>query len=234
MNSDRTVTKHVFRVASGDMHVFLIVLPDGITLIDAGFPGTMALIGETLRDLGRRPEDVHDVLITHAHPDHAAGLAEVKKATGAKAWMHPADAQMVREGRAFRPFKPAPGLRNWWFVNRVVKRGPGGYDPTEVENEVLPGEVIPVAGGVRAIGTPGHTAGHLVFLWPGDDGVLFAGDVANNMRGLSIPPVFEDIKLGRESLRKLSLEEFDTACFAHGEPIVGGASGRFRAKWGKA
>ena len=234
MENDRLVTEHVSRVGSGDMHVFLIVLPDGITLIDAGFPGTMALIGEALQALGRRPEDIHDVLLTHSHPDHAAGLAEIERATGAKAWMHPADAQMVREGKAFRPWKPAPGLRNWWFANRVVKRGPSGYDPAEVDNEVLPGETIPVAGGVKAIWTPGHTAGHLVFLWSGDGGVLFTGDAANNMRGLSTPPIFEDMQLGLDSLRRLAREDFDTACFAHGEPIVGGAAAQFRAKWGGA
>jgi glyoxylase-like metal-dependent hydrolase (beta-lactamase superfamily II) len=234
MNNNRMVTEHVFAVASGDMHVFLIVLPDSITLIDAGFPGTMALIDEAVRELGRVPEDIHDILLTHSHPDHAGGLAEIERATAAKAWMHPADAAMVREGKAFRSIKPAPGLRNWWFVNRVVKKSPQRYDPAQVDHEVLSGETIPAAGGVKAIGTPGHSAGHLVYLWPGDGGVLFTGDAANNVRGLNTPPLYEDMRLGLESLHKLSREEFETACFAHGEPIVGGASARFRAKWGAA
>jgi glyoxylase-like metal-dependent hydrolase (beta-lactamase superfamily II) len=220
-------------VASGDMHVFLIVLPEGITIIDAGFPGTWPLIDEALGALGRQPTDVHDVLLTHCHPDHAGGLAELERATGAAAWMHPADAEMVRQGRSFRTFKPAPGLRNWWFVNRVVKKSPQTYEPATVEHTVHGGETIPVAGGIRAIGTPGHSAGHLVFLWPGDGGVLFTGDVANNNKGLNPPPLFEDRKLGEESLRALAGEEFDTACFAHGEPIVGGAAAHFRAKWGR-
>jgi glyoxylase-like metal-dependent hydrolase (beta-lactamase superfamily II) len=214
------------------MQVFLIALPDGVTLIDAGFSGTMALIEGALASLGRRPQDIHDVLLTHCHPDHVAGLAEIERATGARAWAHPADAELIRAGKAFRPWKPAPGLRNWWFANRVVKRGPSGYEPSRVDSEVLPGEVIPVAGGMRAIGVPGHTVGHLAFLWPGDGGVLFVGDAANNVRGLNLAPINEDLKAGLESLRRLSAEEFDTVCFAHGEPIVGGASVRFRAKWG--
>lgn len=234
MNSNHAVTEHVFRVTSGDMHVFLIVLSDGVTLIDAGFPGTMALVEERLKDLKRRPEDIHDVLVTHCHPDHVGGLAEVKRATGASLWMHAADADLVAQGKAFRPWKPAPGLRNWWFAHRVVKKGPGDFEPVDVDHKVAPGETIPAAGGIKAIWTPGHSAGHLVFLWPGDGGVLFTGDVANNMRGLSNPPIFEDRKQGMESLRKISREEFGTACFAHGEPIVGDASARFRAKWGHA
>jgi len=232
MDNNHLVTEHVFWVTSGDMHVFLLVLPDGITLIDAGFPGTMALIDGVLKDLGRGREDIHDILLTHSHPDHAAGLAEIERATGARAWMHPADAQMVREGKAFRSYKAAPGLRNWWFVKRVVDKSPHQFEPAAVENEVQPGDTIPVAGGVKAIGTPGHSAGHLAFLWPQEGGVLFTGDAANNAHGLSTPPLFEDRALGLDSLRQLAYEEFEVACFAHGEPIVGGASARFMAKWG--
>jgi glyoxylase-like metal-dependent hydrolase (beta-lactamase superfamily II) len=216
------------------MHVFLIVQPEGITCIDAGFPGTMALLEDALRGLGRRPEDIRDILVTHCHPDHAGGLAEVKRATGARAWMHPADADMVERGKAFRPYKPAPGFRNWWFAKRVVAKSPQEYEPAVVEYKVQPGQTIPVAGGIKAIGTPGHSAGHLVFLWPGDGGVLFVGDAANNVDGMSLPPIFEDKQAELQSLRALAQEKFGTACFAHGEPIVGGADARFRDKWGVA
>jgi glyoxylase-like metal-dependent hydrolase (beta-lactamase superfamily II) len=227
------VTEHIYRVESGDSSVFLIVLPEGLTMIDAGFPGTMPLVDEAVRSLGRRPEEIRDVLVTHCHIDHAAGLAEVKRATGAQAWMHPADAEMVRAGKAFRPWKSAPGLRNRIFARRVVKRSPDSFDPAEVEKEVLPGETIPVAGGIRAIGTPGHTAGHLVFFWPGDGGVLFVGDVATHRRGLDTAPIYEDLDQGIESLRMLGEQDFETVCFAHGAPMVGGAAREFRRKWPK-
>ena len=88
----RQVSEHVYAVGTPAMSVFLIALPAGLTLIDAGFPGTMALVAEAVRSLGREPEEIRDVLITHCHPDHAGGLAEVKRATGAWVWMHPADA----------------------------------------------------------------------------------------------------------------------------------------------
>jgi glyoxylase-like metal-dependent hydrolase (beta-lactamase superfamily II) len=234
MNTDHTVTEHVYRVTAGDVHVFLIVLPDGITLIDGGFPGTMALIEQTLKDLERRPEDIHDVLVTHCHPDHAGGLAEIKRATGANLWMHTADADMAARGMAFREWKPAPGLRNWWFARRVVKRGTSSFEPVSADHVITRGQTIPAAGGIKAIWTPGHSAGHLVFLWPREGGVLFTGDAANNVRGLSGPPIEEDRKQTLESLRKISSEKFRVACFAHGEPIVGNASARFRAKWGHA
>lgn len=227
------VTEHVHRVDIGACSVFLIVLPSGLTLIDAGFPGTMALVDEAVRSLGRRPEEIRDVLVTHCHPDHAGGLAEVKRATGAQVWMHSADAGLVRAGKAFRPWKSAPGIRNRLFARLVVQRSPDSFDPVAVEREVLPGETISVAGGIRALGTPGHTAGHLAFLWLGDGGVLFVGDAATHRRRLAPAPICEDLAQGLEDLRMLGEQEFETACFAHGAPIVGGAAQEFRRIWGK-
>lgn len=228
----KQVTEHVYGVESGDLTAYLIVLPEGLTLIDAGFPGIMVPLEEALRALGREATELHDVLLTHCHPDHAGGLAEIKRATGAKAWMHPADAELVRRGQAFRSYRPGPGLRNELFVEEVVKKGPQTFEPAEVECEVGPGEVVPLAGGITAIGTPGHSAGHLAFLWPDDGRILFVGDAANNVAGLEEPPIHEDRDLLLDSLRYLSGLEFDMACFAHGAPIVGGAAEAFRAKWG--
>ena len=232
MEGKHAVTKHVYRVDIDDMHVFLIVRPEGVTAIDAGFPGTWEVVKAGLDEIGRRPEDLHDILVTHCHIDHAGGLADIKKATGAKVWMHAADADMVEKGTAFRPWKAAPGLRNWWFGYRVVRKSPHEFEAVQVENRVRPGQVIPLAGGIKAIHTPGHSAGHLVFLWPGEGGVLFTGDAANHMAGLNGPPIREDGKLTEESLEKLSHEKFRVACFGHGEPIVGGADVQFRARWG--
>jgi glyoxylase-like metal-dependent hydrolase (beta-lactamase superfamily II) len=222
------VTDHVFAVDTGPSNVYLIVLPDGLTLIDAGFPGTAGLLEEAVRSLARRLDEIRDVLVTHSHPDHAAGLAEVKKATGAKTWMHPLDAAMVREGRSYRPWKVAPGFSHWLFTRRVINKSPKEYEPAEVEGEAMPGETIPVAGGVKAVGTPGHTAGHLAFLWPGDDGVLFTGDAVLNLKGIGTAHIYEDFAQGRDSIRALGELQFDVACFAHGAPVVGGASEQFK------
>ncbi len=50
--------------------------------------------------------------MTHCHADHAGGLAELKEAIGAPAYMHPDAAAMVRSGHALRPLTPAPKLLN--------------------------------------------------------------------------------------------------------------------------
>jgi glyoxylase-like metal-dependent hydrolase (beta-lactamase superfamily II) len=226
------VTEHVYAVDADALNVFLIVEPEGLTLIDAGFPGTVNRVDEAVRSLGRRLDDVHDVLVTHCHPDHAAGLAELERATGAGSWMHPADAVLARAGEGFRPWEVSPGDRNRSFVDEIISLCPPTYEPAAVQNEVLPGDSIPVAGRIAAVGTPGHTAGHLVFLWPGDGGVLFVGDAANNVDGLQLSPVYEDLAEGLESLRRMGTLAFGTACFAHGPAIVGDAAAAFRKVWG--
>jgi glyoxylase-like metal-dependent hydrolase (beta-lactamase superfamily II) len=225
------VTEHVYYVENGDVRVYLIVQPESLTLIDTGFPGTMPLIAEGVRSLGRRPEDIHDILITHHHIDHAGELAEILRATRARAWMHPDDAEMTRLGEAFREYEVSPGEENQKFWEEVISKTPTTYEPAAVDREVSPGEVIPVAGGVLAIGTPGHTVGHLVYLWRGDGGVAFIGDLVRNF-GAMVPHVlYEDFALAMASLRSLGQYEFDVACFAHGDPIVGKASEIIRERW---
>ena len=166
------------------MHVFLIVLPDGITLIDAGFPGTMALIETALRALGRRPEDIHDILVTHCHPDHAGGLGRDRAGDRGQG----VDARRGRRdgarGQGLPALQACPGTAE------LVVRQPSGEAGTQRvrarrrwTTRCSQARRIPVAGGIKAIWTPGHSAGHLVFLWPGDGGVLFTGDAANNARG---------------------------------------------------
>jgi glyoxylase-like metal-dependent hydrolase (beta-lactamase superfamily II) len=230
LNLER-ITAHVYRIDAGALGVYVISRPEDLTLVDAGFPGTMAIVDEAVRSLGRRPEEIRNVLVTHCHPDHAAGLAEVTRATGAQVWMHPADAELVRSGQAFRPWKVAPGMRNRIFAWRIIRRSPTTFEPVPVCRGLLPGSDIPVAGGIKAIGTPGHTLGHLAFLWTGDGGVLFVGDAAKNERRLEPATIYEDIGQGLESLRVIGAYDFEVACFAHGAPIVGGGAQEFRRRW---
>ena len=106
-------------------------------------------------------------------------------------------------------------------------------EPIAVEHEVGDGEELPFAG-LRAVHTPGHTAGHLALLLPRDGGVLFVGDAASNMTRLDMGPIFEDPTEGRRSLAKLAALEFEVACFSHGRPIRARAAARFRARFASA
>jgi glyoxylase-like metal-dependent hydrolase (beta-lactamase superfamily II) len=225
----KQILPSLYRVPLRGVNAFLIDdAEDGLILVDTGTPKAPERILTALRELGRLPSDVRHVLVTHCHVDHAGGLAELKEATGAPAYMHPEDATMVRSGRALRPLTPTPGLFNKAIVWLVMRKAPQTLRATEVEHEVADGEVLPLAGGVRAIHVPGHCAGQLAFLWPRHGGVLFAADSAANVVGLRLAPVYEDLEEGKRSVKKLAGLDFEAACFGHGGAILTTASDRFR------
>jgi glyoxylase-like metal-dependent hydrolase (beta-lactamase superfamily II) len=211
------------------VHAFLLDAGDGLALIDTGIPGSAPTIVEALRSIGRKPADVRRIFVTHCHSDHSGSLAEMKRRTGAPATMHPVDAAMVRQGRAIRPLKPAPGLLNAVICQFLLPGAPSEIEPAAIEREAHDGETLP--GGLRAIHVPGHCAGQLALLWPEHGGVLIAADAAANVLGLSLSPMYEDVDEGRHSLSKLAGLEFEVACFGHGKVIPSGASRRFGQIW---
>lgn len=74
---------NVYYVGTADLGIFLIVTPKGHVLIDAGTEETPALVKKSIETLGFEPGDIEILLNSHAHFDHAGGLAEMKRATGA-------------------------------------------------------------------------------------------------------------------------------------------------------
>ena len=147
------------------VHAFVLDDGDGLSLVDTGIPGSAGVILDAVRSIGRQPGDVKRILATHCHSDHSGSLAELKRATGASAFMHPTDAAMIREGRSRRPLKPAPGLVNALICRFLLPDAPSEVEPAEVEHEVNDGDTLP--NGLRAIHVPGHCAGQLAFLHPG-------------------------------------------------------------------
>ena len=227
----KKVVPGVYAISLGIVNAFLIET-DHLTLIDTGLPGSAEKILEAVRALGKRPADIRHILVTHCHADHSGSLAALKRATRAPAYMHIADAALVRAGKSGRPMTPAPGLINNLVFRKFMTRLPRSVAPAETEHEVSSGEVLPAAGGIRAFHTPGHCAGHLVFLWPRHGGVLFAGDVAANILRLGLSPGYEDLAEGRRSLARIAALQFAVACFGHGRAISRVASKRFQQKWG--
>lgn len=228
----KEVVTGVYAVPLGIVNAFVLSTEGGLILIDTGVPGSEVKILDAIRAMGRRPQDVERILVTHLHADHTGSLSALKEATGAPAVMHPLDAEMVRRGETMRPTQPGPGV-----INKVVSLAmavmprPGGIEPVAIEQEVGDGDEL--ASGLRVIHVPGHAAGQVAFLWPEQGGVLFVADAAANMLGLGYAPIYEDIEEGRASLAKLAALEFEVACFGHGKAIVGDAAQRFRAKWGQ-
>lgn len=120
-----------------------------------------------LSRLGLTPADVDVVFIGHLHFDHAGGLRELKEC-GCMAEIH---VQQEELDAATSGEDPA------YFKDDFIGQGPFRLMQGEYE----------IVEGVRAVGSPGHTAGHMS-LWielPKGPPVLLAGDAADLMENLN-------------------------------------------------
>ena len=203
---------------------------DGLTLVDTGLPGSAEAIIDAVHSLGLTASDLRQILVTHCHADHTGSLAELKRLTPARIFMHRRDAALVAKGRAMRPLFPSPGALNSFLFRRMVGPKPTTIAPVEVDVLVEHREQIPVWGGISVIHTPGHTEGHVVFL-ARERGVLFVGDAAANLFGPRLMVGYEHLQQGVMSLRHLCRYRFEVACFGHGPTILQGAGRRFRSRW---
>jgi len=70
-------------------HYFLLPLPRGHLLVDAGWPGTLPLLASRLKAYDLDLSAITFVLPTHYHPDHAGLVQELKQAAGARLIVHP-------------------------------------------------------------------------------------------------------------------------------------------------
>jgi hypothetical protein len=112
----------LYELAVGQVNCHLLDAGDeGLVLVDTGYPGSAAAILEAVESLGRRPDDLRHIIVTHLHEDHAGSLAELKRQTGAASYMHAIDAEMTRAGKCLRPLVRGPGLLNG-LVFRLINR----------------------------------------------------------------------------------------------------------------
>lgn len=218
----------VYGLSMGYVNAFLIADGD-VTLIDSGLPKRSERILAAVRDIGKG-EPLANIAITHHHLDHTGSLAALVAATGAKVYVHPIDARIVR-GETPAPAPNPQGLLGRLAVALIARFGPKGVEPTAVDEEVEDGAELDIAGGLKAVHAPGHTAGSLAFLMPRQGGVLFAGDAAGHLFGRLGTPLglfTEDMAEARRSIGKLAKLEFEVACFGHGTVLRGQANVAFR------
>jgi glyoxylase-like metal-dependent hydrolase (beta-lactamase superfamily II) len=225
------IVPNVYRIGMGYVSAYLIAADD-VTVIDSGLPKRRDRIFAAVREAEHQPEDVKHIALTHHHVDHTGSLAALLAATTAITYIHPLDAPVVRGE------KTAPGPNKTIIAGRVLGPVMDRLSPkleiVSTLHETNDGDQLPAAGGMIAVHTPGHTAGHLSYLWPQSGGVLFAGDAAGSILGLGPPTsalggmFTEDIPAAKDSFRKLAELEFDVACFGHGGPIKEKAHATFR------
>src|SRR5271156_4853743 len=94
------IADNLYYVGSKDLASYLVVTPKGDILINSSLESSPALIEKSVEQLGFHFSDIKILLISHAHSDHDAGSAEVKRLTGAKYMVMDGDVAVVESGGA--------------------------------------------------------------------------------------------------------------------------------------
>lgn len=118
----------LYYVGAADYASYLIATRAGLIVIDGGDAATGHQVLANIRALGFDPGRVKILLNTHQHFDHAAGLAEIQQASGAKLYASAADGAIIAAGGRgdpylkgalyeYVPVTPAVTLRDGQKVN---------------------------------------------------------------------------------------------------------------------
>ena len=158
-----------------EVHAFLLDLPDGPVLIDAGagalVGGGLGGVVGALDELGIAARDVAAVALTHLHGDHCGGLIDEDGAA-----RFPRAAVLLPKGER-RAWLDAPG---GGAIAADARRALAPYaDRIEAVGEGWRGR------GLEALPAPGHTPGHTAYLAPAL-GVLAGGD-AVHLAAIQVP-----------------------------------------------
>ena len=124
-------------------------------VIDPGDAGE-----QLLEAIGKLGATVEAILITHCDVDHVGAVAPLAKATGAPVYCPKLEVEQLRD-----------------IMGHVSMEGIGPYEGYDPEETVEGGEELELAGlRIEVVATPGHTEGHVTYVFP-DDGVIASGDV---------------------------------------------------------
>lgn len=144
----------IYYVGMADVSAFLITTPRGHILIDGGYEGSPALIEANIRKAGFCVRDVKLILTTHAHFDHAGGLARLRNDTRARVAASAREKLSLESGRHIGD----------------NENGVGRFAPVHVDLVVGDSEQIAFNGLVlTAHLTPGHTPGCTSWTIPFDE-----------------------------------------------------------------
>jgi glyoxylase-like metal-dependent hydrolase (beta-lactamase superfamily II) len=145
------------------VNAFLINTGPKLVLIDTGagslFGPTLGNLVSNLKASGYQPEQVDEIFITHLHPDHVGGLVAAAKLVFPKATVR-ADQRDADFWLSPANLEKAPADAKGFFQGAMASLDPyikaGQFVPFDKDGELVPG--------IRSVATPGHTAGHNVYV----------------------------------------------------------------------
>jgi len=150
------IVGNLYYVGTYDLAVYLITTSAGNILINTGINNSVPMIRSNIETLGFKFSDIKLLLATHGHWDHVAGMAEIKRLTGARMLMHEDDAAMLEDG----------GNSDYRYP-----QGRGAvYEPVKVDQRLKEGDKVRLGSTeLTVLHHPGHTKGATSFMFTTQD-----------------------------------------------------------------
>ena len=201
---------NTYYVGTHGLGAILITSPQGHVLIDGGLPQSAPVIRANVESLGFRMRDVKLILNSHAHYDHAGGIAELQRASGARVLASAWSAGVLKAGKP-QPGDPQLEIAFGYPAVRNVRTFTFG-DTLRVG----PIAVVPHA-------TAGHTPGGTSWTWRSCDGARcldfvyadsqtpVSADDFLFTRSTTYPQAIADFRRGHATLERLSCDVLVTA-----------------------
>jgi len=216
----------------GHVHAFLLADDTGLTLIDTLFDTDGHRVLEAIGALGRAPQDLKRIVLTHGHRSHIGGLAALKKASGATVYAHEWEEDIIAGERKAQPvtlfpMRPLLTYARVYHLQVGLALGVGQHRACPVDRSLTDGDRV---GPLEVLHAPGHSPGHLAFWWP-ERRALFAGDA------IATWPMFDggwpafnlNEDQQRASLRRMAELEAKVLAVGHGEPLTEDVAARVRS-----
>jgi glyoxylase-like metal-dependent hydrolase (beta-lactamase superfamily II) len=185
------------------------LIGDRICLIDTGVSSTSLLLQGYLEEIGRSPDEISLVLLTHAHPDHIGGCLAIKKVSSALFCAHPADKPWIENVERQYQERPIPNFFELVGGSVIVNR------------ELKEGDTVSWGKGktIGVLETPGHSPGSVSFFYE-KEGILVTGDAVPAVGTL---PIYVDPQTSVESIQKLrKVSPVKHLLSSWHEPVSGG------------
>jgi glyoxylase-like metal-dependent hydrolase (beta-lactamase superfamily II) len=226
------VADRVYRLGGEYVNWFLVDDGGSITVVDAGTPSQYRQLPTALSRIGRSMDDLHAIVLTHAHGDHLGSSARIVAESRATVHVHEDDEALAR-GKAHREYERhfVRDLGHWFAWKSLlffVRGGATKAPPVDVVAVAADGATLDVPGQPHIIHTPGHTHGSSCILMH-ERGVIFTGDalvtlsITTGATGpMIMPGSFNmDSPQSLASLDRLRGVTADAILPGHGEPWSG-------------
>lgn len=218
------------RIGNDIVAAYLVVTPEGVTVIDAGLPGLWSELVRELAAVGRTLDDVKGVVLTHGDSDHVGFAERLRRDHGVPVYVHAADASRATGGPKPKAGMPSVKLGALLgFVGYSLRKGGAKTAWLTEVVEVHGGETLDLPGAPRVISTPGHSEGSISVFVPSVDAV-FVGDalttrhVLTGAVGPAPAPFTDEPDRALASLDALVATGASWVLPGHGAPWNGGVA----------